>query len=76
MRKLLACLGLGLGLLIAGAAVQAQAPAAAPAAAAAEVTSAPAAAIGSDARRAFYTNPPDGKNLGKSTVVVGLKYNF
>ena len=35
-----------------------------------------AAAIGSDAKRAFYTNPPDGKNLGKSTVVVGLKYNF
>ncbi len=35
-----------------------------------------AAAIGSDARRAFYTNPPDGKNLGKSTVVAGLKYNF
>ena len=33
-------------------------------------------AIGSDAKRAFYTNPPDGKNLGKSTVVVGLKYNF
>ncbi len=35
-----------------------------------------AAAIGSDARRAFYTNPPDGKNLGQSTVVVGLKYNI
>jgi uncharacterized protein (TIGR02001 family) len=35
-----------------------------------------AAVIGSDAKRAFYTNPPDGKNLGKSALVVGLKYNF
>lgn len=35
-----------------------------------------AAAIGSNAKRAFYTNPPDGKNLGKSTFVVGVKYSF
>ena len=35
-----------------------------------------AAAIGSDAKKVFYTNPPDGKNLGKSTLVLGLKYNF
>lgn len=35
-----------------------------------------AAAIGSNAKRAFYTNPPDGKNLGKSTLVVGVKYSF
>lgn len=35
-----------------------------------------ASAIGSDAKKAFYTNPPDGKNLGKSVLVVGVKYNF
>jgi uncharacterized protein (TIGR02001 family) len=35
-----------------------------------------AAAIGTNAKRAFYTNPPDGKNLGKSTLVVGVKYSF
>jgi len=35
-----------------------------------------AAAIGTNAKRAFYTNPPDGKNLGKSTLVVGAKYSF
>ena len=34
------------------------------------------AAIGTNAKRAFYTNPPDGKNLGKSTLLVGVKYNF
>ena len=34
------------------------------------------AAIGTNAKSVFYTNPPDGKNLGKSTLVVGLKYSF
>lgn len=35
-----------------------------------------ASAIGTSAKRAFYTNPPDGKNLGKSTLVIGAKYSF
>jgi uncharacterized protein (TIGR02001 family) len=34
------------------------------------------AAIGSNASKIFYNNPPDGKNLGKSTLVVGAKYSF
>ena len=34
-----------------------------------------AAAIGTDANKTFYTDS-NGKFLGKSTVVVGLKYNF
>lgn len=35
-----------------------------------------AAAIGTDAKRAFYTTGPNGKNLGKSTFVIGAKYSF
>ena len=35
-----------------------------------------AAVIGTDADKAFYSSPVNGKELGKATVVVGVKYNF
>ena len=35
-----------------------------------------ASAVGTNASKVFYNNPPDLKSLGKSTLVVGLKYNF
>jgi len=35
-----------------------------------------AALVGTDADKSFYSSPVNGKELGKSGVVVGLKYNF
>ncbi len=35
-----------------------------------------AALIGTDADKSFYSSPVNGKELGKSTVVLGVKYNF
>lgn len=34
------------------------------------------AIIGTDADKAFYSSPVNGKALGKATLVLGLKYNF
>ena len=34
------------------------------------------AVVGTDADKAFYASPVNGKELGKSGVVLGLKYNF
>ncbi|MDP1898837.1 MAG: TorF family putative porin [Rubrivivax sp.] len=34
------------------------------------------AVIGTDADKAFYASPVNGKALGKSTFVLGVKYNF
>ena len=35
-----------------------------------------AAIVGTDADKSFYASPVNGKELGKTGVVVGLKYNF
>ncbi len=35
-----------------------------------------AAIVGTDADKSFYSSPVNGKELGKTGVVVGLKYNF
>jgi uncharacterized protein (TIGR02001 family) len=35
-----------------------------------------AAIVGTDADKSYYASPANGKFLGKSGVVVGLKYNF
>ena len=35
-----------------------------------------AALVGTDADKSFYSSPVNGKELGKTGVVVGLKYNF
>ena len=35
-----------------------------------------AAVVGTDADKSFYSSPVNGKELGKTGVVVGLKYNF
>jgi uncharacterized protein (TIGR02001 family) len=35
-----------------------------------------AAVVGTDADKTFYASPKNGKFLGKTGVVVGLKYNF
>jgi uncharacterized protein (TIGR02001 family) len=35
-----------------------------------------AAVVGTDANKSFYSSPVNGKFLGKTGVVVGLKYNF
>jgi uncharacterized protein (TIGR02001 family) len=35
-----------------------------------------AAVVGTDASKTFYTSPVNGKALGKSTLVLGVKYNF
>ena len=35
-----------------------------------------AALIGTDADKSFYVSPVNGKKLGKSTVVLAVKYNF
>lgn len=34
------------------------------------------AIVGTDADKGFYSSPVNGKALGKSTLVLGLKYNF
>jgi uncharacterized protein (TIGR02001 family) len=34
------------------------------------------AIVGTDADKAFYSSPVNGKELGKPTLVVGVKYNF
>jgi len=34
------------------------------------------AIIGTDADKSFYSSPVNGKELGKTTLVVGVKYNF
>ena len=34
------------------------------------------AAVGTDADKNFYASPVNNKKLGKSTAVLGLKYNF
>jgi uncharacterized protein (TIGR02001 family) len=34
------------------------------------------AVIGTDADEAFYVSPKDGKKLGKTTLVLSVKYNF
>ena len=34
------------------------------------------AVVGTDADKAFYSSPVNGKELGKSGVVLGVKYNF
>ena len=34
------------------------------------------AAVDTNAKKAFYASPANGKNLGKAGVVVGVKYNF
>jgi uncharacterized protein (TIGR02001 family) len=35
-----------------------------------------AAVVGTDADKSFYSSPVNGKELGKTTLVVGAKYNF
>lgn len=35
-----------------------------------------AAVVGTDASKTFYSSPVNGKALGKSTLVLGVKYNF
>ena len=35
-----------------------------------------AAVVGTDADKAFYFSPVNGKELGKTSLVVGVKYNF
>ena len=35
-----------------------------------------AAVVGTDADKAFYSSPVNGKELGKTSLVVGVKYNF
>ena len=32
--------------------------------------------VGTDADKNFYASPRNGKFLGKTAVVVGVKYNF
>jgi len=34
------------------------------------------AIVGTDADKSFYSSPVNGKELGKTTLVVGVKYNF
>jgi len=34
------------------------------------------ALIGTDADKSFYSSPVNGKELGKTTLVLGVKYNF
>jgi uncharacterized protein (TIGR02001 family) len=34
------------------------------------------AIVGTDADKSFYSSPVNGKELGKTTLVLGLKYNF
>jgi uncharacterized protein (TIGR02001 family) len=34
------------------------------------------AIVGTDADKSFYSSPVNGKELGKTSLVVGLKYNF
>jgi len=34
------------------------------------------AIVGTDADKSFYSSPVNGKELGKTTVVLGVKYNF
>jgi uncharacterized protein (TIGR02001 family) len=34
------------------------------------------AVIGTDADKSFYSSPVNGKELGKATLVLGVKYNF
>jgi len=34
------------------------------------------AIVGTDADKVFYSSPVNGKELGKATLVVGVKYNF
>lgn len=34
------------------------------------------AIVGTDADKTFYSSPVNGKELGKTTVVLGVKYNF
>ena len=34
------------------------------------------AIVGTDADRSFYSSPVNGKELGKATLVLGVKYNF
>lgn len=34
------------------------------------------ALVGTDADKVFYASPVNGKNLGKTSLVVGVKYNF
>jgi uncharacterized protein (TIGR02001 family) len=34
------------------------------------------AIVGTDADKSFYVSPVNGKDLGKSTLVLGVKYNF
>ena len=34
------------------------------------------AIVGTDADKSFYSSPINGKELGKTTLVVGVKYNF
>ncbi len=35
-----------------------------------------AAVVGTNANKSFYTSPANGKELGKPTLVLGVKYNF
>ncbi len=35
-----------------------------------------AAVVGTDADKSFYSSPVNGKELGKTSLVVGVKYNF
>ncbi|MBC7939442.1 MAG: hypothetical protein H7Z19_06695, partial [Chitinophagaceae bacterium] len=34
------------------------------------------AIVGTDADKTFYSSPVNGKRLGKTSLVVGVKYNF
>jgi uncharacterized protein (TIGR02001 family) len=34
------------------------------------------AVVGTDADKSFYSSPKNGKELGKATLVLGVKYNF
>lgn len=35
-----------------------------------------AAVVGTDANKSFYSSPVNGKKLGETTLVLGVKYNF